>query len=414
MILQKLAVICISVFCCYSEYMYFSHNRNRQSTQSMIFYSGITFAKYLLYSLFYNNFLYFILFELITLFLSRNLFRIEWLYSIIHSLLIMSCFFVISYARYPILWVIMQDRFNDIIFENNGQTANLYIFVLSALMFFTACQIMRKEKFLLFIPILSIIGLSGIFYAECQNFGSILTEMSVFVFLAMNLISFGVYERYVRMSENLRKISLADQKKQLDYEHYKLLQSNYNSSRKLIHDIKHHLTVIQGMTNADDIHSYVTALSKQQIFDSRRKLTGNRIIDIVINQKSEECQKKNITFKFEHNQTDFSFMAETDICCVFANLLDNAVESAEKSAEKYVDCKLYKNNQLYFIEISNSCDNRPTAEKTHLITSKKDKDRHGIGMMSVKDTVKKYHGDLHFEYIEENHIFTTVAMFQKR
>ena len=49
-----------------------------------------------------------------------------------------------------------------------------------------------------------------------------------------------------------------------------------------------------------------------------------------------------------------------------------------------------------------------------LIYRKKDKERHGIGMMSVKDTVKKYHGDLHFEYIEENHIFTTVAMFQKR
>ena len=402
MILQNLAIIFISAFCCYSEYMYFSKFEN---ISSAVLFATVNFIKYLLYPLFYGNFLYFILFELITLLLSRKL---------LHSLMITGLFFVISYARYPILRAVMQDRFNDIMFANNGQTADLYIFVLSALVIFTACQIMRKQKFLVFIPILSVIGLSGIFYAECINFGSILTEMSVFVFLAMNLISFYVYDSYVRMSENLRKISLAEQKKQLDYEHYKLLQSNYNSSRKLIHDIKHHLTVIQGMTNADDIHSYVSVLSKQPIFDSRRKLTGNRIIDIVINQKSEECQKKNITFKFEHNQTDFSFMAETDICCIFANLLDNAVESAEKSAEKYVDCKLYKNNQLYFIEISNSCDDRPTAEKTHLITSKKDKECHGIGMMSVKDTVKKYHGDLHFEYTEENHIFTTVAMFQKR
>ena len=402
MILQNLAIIFISAFCCYSEYIFFSKSEN---ISSAVLFATVNFIKYLLYSLFHGNFLYFILFELITLLLSRKL---------LHSLMITGLFFVISYARYPILRAVMQDRFNDIMFANNGQTADLYIFVLSALVIFTACQIMRKQKFLVFIPILSVIGLSGIFYAECINFGSILTEMSVFVFLAMNLISFYVYDSYVRMSENLRKISLAEQKKQLDYEHYKLLQNNYNSSRELMHDIKHHLTVIQGMTNADDIHSYVSVLSKQPIFDSRRKLTGNRIIDIVINQKSEECQKKNITFKFEHNQTDFSFMAETDICCVFANLLDNAVESAEKSAEKYVDCKLYKNNQLYFIEISNSCDNGPTAEKTHLITSKKDKDRHGIGMMSVKDTVKKYHGDLHFEYIEENHIFTTVAMFQKR
>ena len=364
MILQNLAIIFISAFCCYSEYIFFSKSEN---ISSAVLFATVNFIKYLLYPLFYGNFLYFILFELITLLLSRKL---------LHSLMITGLFFVISYARYPILRAVMQDRFNDIMFANNGQTADLYIFVLSALVIFTACQIMRKQKFLVFIPILSVIGLSGIFYAECINFGSILTEMSVFVFLAMNLISFYVYDSYVRMSENLRKISLAEQKKQLDYEHYKLLQNNYNSSRELMHDIKHHLTVIRGMTNADDIHSYVSVLSKQPIFDSRRKLT--------------------------------------DICCIFANLLDNAVESAEKSAEKYVDCKLYKNNQLYFIEISNSCDDRPTAEKTHLITSKKDKECHGIGMMSVKDTVKKYHGDLHFEYTEENHIFTTVAMFQKR
>ena len=137
MILQNIAIIFISAFCCYSEYMYFSKFEN---ISSVVLFVALNFIKYLLYPLFYGNFLYFILFELITLLLSRKLF---------HSLLITGLFFVISYARYPILRTVMQDRFNDIMFKNNGQTANLYIFVLSALVIFTACQIMRKQKFLL-------------------------------------------------------------------------------------------------------------------------------------------------------------------------------------------------------------------------------------------------------------------------
>ena len=109
-------------------------------------------------------------------------------------------------------------------------------------------------------------------------------------------------------------------------------------------------------------------------------------------------------------------MEETDICCIFSNLLDNAVEASNRSSEKNIDCKCYTNrtNQLYFIEISNSCDNKPITEENKLVTYKKDQKTHGIGMVSVKDIVEKYHGDLHFEYLEENHIFRTVAMLKRR
>ena len=407
MILQNLAIIFIAVFCSYSEYMYLSQIENIGNKHLIISFSVLNLIKYLLYWYFGIYFPYFVIFLIVTLILSRKL---------LHSLMITVLLFVISYARYPILRLIMQDRFDDIMFEKNGLTANLYIFVLSALAIFAVCQIMRKEKLLLFIPILSVIGVSGVFYAECINIDSILTEISVFVFLTINLISFTVYDSYAKMSENLRELSLVEQKKKLDYEHYKLMQDNYNNSRKLMHDIKHHFTVIQGMTNTDDIHEYITALSQQPIFESRKKFTGNRIVDIIINQKFEECQKKNIVFNFEHNHTDFSFMEETDICCIFSNLLDNAVEASNRSIEKNIDCKCYTNrtNQLYFIEISNSCDNKPITEENKLVTYKKDQKTHGIGMVSVKDIVEKYHGDLHFEYLEENHIFRTVAMLKRR
>ena len=192
MILQNLAIIFIAVFCSYSEYMYLSQIENIGHKHLIISFSVLNLIKYLLYWYFGIYFLYFIVFLILTLILSRKL-----LYSLVITVLL----FVISYARFPILRSVMQDRFNDIMFENEGLTANLYIFVLSSLAIFTVCQIMRKEKLLLFIPILSVIGVSGVFYAECRNIDSILTEISVFVFLTINLISFTVYESYGKMSE---------------------------------------------------------------------------------------------------------------------------------------------------------------------------------------------------------------------
>ena len=62
--------------------------------------------------------------------------------------------------------------------------------------------------------------------------------------MTINAVVFKVHEDSVRSANENAKLKLSEQKQMLDYENYKLLQENYENSRILIHDIKHHLNVI--------------------------------------------------------------------------------------------------------------------------------------------------------------------------
>ena len=105
-------------------------------------------------------------------------------------------------------------------------------------------------------------------------------------------------------------------------------------------------------------------------------------------------------------------MEDIDLSNVMNNLLDNAVEAAEKSSEKKIAVSVYsRNNSMQIIKIINSCDTAPKVSNHKLLTSKKNKSLHGLGLTSVKNTLKKYDAILDWSYDESNNSFETTIVF---
>lgn len=71
-------------------------------------------------------------------------------------------------------------------------------------------------------------------------------------------------------------------------------------------------------------------------------------------------------------------------------------------------------SSMYFLEVNNSCDNPPKTKNNFLITIKKDKERHGLGLYSVRLTAKKYGGEINYKYDSEKKSFKTIVMLNKR
>ena len=67
----------------------------------------------------------------------------------------------------------------------------------------------------------------------------------------------------------------------------------------------------------------------------------------------------------------------------------------------------------FFIEIENSCDIPPDIKDGRLITAKKDKNKHGLGIISAEKTVRKYNGELNFQYEADQRRFRISAMLNK-
>ena len=89
---------------------------------------------------------------------------------------------------------------------------------------------------------------------------------------------------------------------------------------------------------------------------------------------------------------------------IVGNLLDNAIEAAEKvEKNKYVICKMYMGNEghLLVMEFYNSYVLPLIKERERYISTKRNSENHGIGLHTVEKLVEKYGGVMRIEAGEE-------------
>ena len=120
----------------------------------------------------------------------------------------------------------------------------------------------------------------------------------------------------------------------------------------------------------------------------------------MVNQKYHDLKHQiNIlkTQSYTGKSTSYLEKMERDVSALFGNMLDNAIESAEKQQEKQKRLIwLYVTREKQFVRIrtENYCDEKIHFKNGMPVTTKKDRRLHGYGMKSIKSTVEKYHGSV--------------------
>lgn len=127
------------------------------------------------------------------------------------------------------------------------------------------------------------------------------------------------------------------------------------------------------------------------------------ILDIVLNEKQVDCNENNINLFCDINFSKCNFIEMIDVCSIFSNILDNAIEACNKikNDEKYIKIRGTFVKSYYVIRCENSKVNKIKIKNNRIISSKKDKFIHGIGLKSVKSSLKKYDGELEIEDFED-------------
>ena len=161
----------------------------------------------------------------------------------------------------------------------------------------------------------------------------------------------------------------------------------------------------------DKALSYVDSLTNEYILDNPRVRTGNMIVDGILLQKMEIAQEHNINISVA---ADFSFiedMNKIDVCVIFGNLLDNALEGCQKvdKEARFVNIRGRQIGETAIYSIENSSQGKVEFAKELPITTKTEKHIHGIGLQSVRDVVEKYSGTIVFSSKENQ--FKVVCAF---
>ena len=108
---------------------------------------------------------------------------------------------------------------------------------------------------------------------------------------------------------------------------------------------------------------------------------------------------------------DADFLDVMDLCSIFGNAIDNAIEYEQRVEDK--SCRLIKvtvrtQNQFLLIQIQNYCTEAIQMKNGTIATSKRDKQIHGYGIKSIRRAVEKYDGSLTLEQDDDWFILTAL------
>lgn len=161
------------------------------------------------------------------------------------------------------------------------------------------------------------------------------------------------------------------------------------------HDLKHHIIALRAQEDDRERHSYLDKMEEEiRNFEAQNK-TGNDVLDTLLNAKMLQCMKKEVSMTCVVDGTLFSFMDTMDICSIFGNALDNAIEYEEKITPKekrLIHVTAHAQKNFLIIRFENYCEERIVFDQVFPTTTKQDKNFHGYGLKSLKYTVKKYNG----------------------
>lgn len=263
-----------------------------------------------------------------------------------------------------------------------------------------------KWLMLIFIPTISLISLGALMKAALYS-----PEIKQYILIGMGCIAAAditIYFFFVVMNkeyENIMNAKLLEQQNKTLKQSIIDKDSFVKEMKAVRHDIKNQLLTIRQYADEGknhDIKEYVNVLTNNYLPNILNYInTDNAAFDAVINSKIAVCNQKNIFMEVNIKQDTNINIPPVEIAVLFGNLLDNAIDAAKGTNEKRISLDIQTNGSYLIILVSNSIESSVLKDNKNLETSKPDKEKHGIGIKSIKTIVEKHNGMIQF-YEEEN------------
>ena len=270
----------------------------------------------------------------------------------------------------------------------------------------------RDMQFFIFIALLTWAATTIMMRAAMKS--GIISNYMFLLALVILGINAVIYYFFIKINSDYQaKIKSEIQKQQ--YEQQIISQSKHideilimqKQIKKFRHDSSHHFTALKGFFLNSQNHdglSYIEKinddLEQSEIID-----TGNTAFDAIISAKKVLAESKNIDFALKIQIPEKLQVDAVDLCVIFGNALDNAIEACEKlETQKIINVSaIYDDNQL-ICKITNTA----LPSTSDLQTTKSDKENHGFGLDNIKQALSKYNHVVKIEHADNEFVLSFI------
>ena len=226
-----------------------------------------------------------------------------------------------------------------------------------------------------------------------------------------------LYAHYVSCYNNavLRELEAVQQTLQTQYQQYKQSRESIDLIHMKYHDLKHQLHFLRTEPDSQKREAYLDSMENEiKSFELQNK-TGNAVLDTILTGKGLYCLKHGITLTSVADGSLLDFMDVMDICNIFGNALENAIESVLEIKDKekrLIHVTVSQVNDFVMIRVENYFEGALKLDGEDFLTTKGDDLYHGYGIKSIKYTANRYDGAVYIN--AENNWFDIKIAIPKK
>lgn len=265
--------------------------------------------------------------------------------------------------------------------------------------------------------ILFIVSAIGLTFIDRTLYPKNLTTTFLYLSLLFMLIFiYGMFFHILHIDCN--EILSRNQRLQLEHQ-LKLNEAQYcrisetiENSRKMRHDLRHHMLTLQGYLNENDIdHArkyieyYLHTLDQEKL----HIYSENAIINYIVSHYHMTAGQQDILFCCPPLEIPGELPIEAaDLSVILGNLLENALTAASsaETGNRYINLNILYTSQILVITVDNSFAGEIKKEGDAYISQKSG--HQGLGIASITSIARSYDGGV--EFTHEDHVFHASVM----
>lgn len=215
-------------------------------------------------------------------------------------------------------------------------------------------------------------------------------------FSLINIAVLYIIGDILQKDARIRNMQVLQEHTQNQMSMYRDMLRSYGQQKQYLHDYKNQLGCIQGMAaegKQEELLRYIEGLTGSIRKSMDYVNTNHTVVNVILNQKYRYAQEKGIMMTLAVNDLSELTMKEEDVVILLVNLIDNAIEACEKLKEnKVIWFKMMLEEEELILSIRNPVEKEASVKHKRIATSKRDREKHGIGLINIDEVIKRNNG----------------------
>ena len=138
---------------------------------------------------------------------------------------------------------------------------------------------------------------------------------------------------YLSAQKQSAELALLRQAAREDYLLARQSRQQDEEVRRMYHDLKHQLTALQGVQDEQRKTEMVSSMLQHISAYEQVVESGNELVDALLARRVRAAREQGVQVELLLEACDYSFIEDADLCAIFGNAVDNAVEAVQRLPE---------------------------------------------------------------------------------